>query len=444
MTMHALDTAHPIPDLAEKLQNILLRRSGPSIEMGLRPGYLELLARLGHPHEKLPPVIHVAGTNGKGSVIATLRALLEAAGYRPHVYTSPHLRRFNERIVLGGQEIDDSLLEELLDDVTAKADDLNLTFFEITTALAFAAFARSPGNILLLETGLGGRLDSTNVIKKPLATIITAISCDHTEFLGDTLPLIASEKAGIMKRGVTCVIGPQTAHAVHAVFSGKAKDISCPLWRAGYEWDFEATDTNMTLHTKDGGKQAFPLPSLKGPHQAGNAATAMAALRFLEGFEIPDSAITPGLQNIRWPARLQKLVNIARESGWEIWLDGGHNEGAAHVLARQAALWQQQDQKPLHLVLGMMQTKSPAAFLKPLAPYLSEVTGVPIRGEAACHTVADITAAAQKEGLTAQTAPGLREALLHKGSQGAGSRLLIAGSLYLAGECLDLEAGSAV
>jgi dihydrofolate synthase / folylpolyglutamate synthase len=433
--VYAADSRHSRPSLQDKLQYLYTLRSGPAIDLTIRPDYYELLNRLGDPHKKLPPVIHVAGTNGKGSTIATLRAILEAAGYKVHAYTSPHLRRFNERIVLAGREIGDDALEYLLDEVTAASRGLSLTFFEITTALTFTAFARQPATIALVETGLGGRLDCTNVIEKPLATIITAIGFDHQEFLGDTLPQIAAEKAGIMKRGVPCVISPQAEPAVNAVFAVRAAELGCRLWRGGAEWRAAARDGQM-IFTCGEKRLTLPLPSLAGPHQIDNAGAALTCLQIIKGFDVPTEALTEGLRHIHWPARLQRLPDPA--PGWELWLDGAHNENGAHALAGQMEQWRKQDGKNLHLVFGIMQRKDAAAFLKHLLPGTASVTAVGIAGEPLAHT-ADTLAAALKN--TSLLAPAFvadpRQAIRQIAAIGPPGRILIAGSLYLAGQMLS-------
>jgi dihydrofolate synthase/folylpolyglutamate synthase len=379
--MHAADAAHPNRALQAKLASIYALRSAPDsggrIALSLRAPYLSLLEKLGHPEKRLPPALHVAGTNGKGSVIAYLRAMAEAAGLRVHAYTSPHLRRFNERIVLAGREIEDAPLEALLDETLAHNGGADATFFEITTALAFAAFARAPADLLLLETGLGGRLDCTNVVDSPAATIITAIGLDHMEFLGGTLPLIAGEKAGIMKPGAPCIVAPQEGGAaVTDVFLRRAAETGCPLFLHGRDWETEETADGMRFCWQGGAPVSLPRPALLGPHQIANAGTALAALAASAPLfpAIGAAEQAQGLARAAWPGRLQQLP--APAPGWELWFDGGHNQSCARALAAQAARWQAQDGKPLHLVIGMMAGKAPEAFLAPLAPYAASVTAV--------------------------------------------------------------------
>lgn len=429
--MYAADTAHPDTDLADKLSALYALRGGPTIDLTIRPPYIELLKRLGNPHENMPPVIHVAGTNGKGSVIAFLRAILEAAGYKVHTYTSPHLQRFNERIVLAGQEISDETLETLLDEVTAINDDLPQTFFEITTALALTAFARTPADIVLLETGLGGRLDCTNVIDAPLATIITLIGKDHTEYLGDTIAAIAGEKSGIMKQGRPCVIAPQSDPQVLPVLEDRAAQISCALYRYNAEWRIDKDDAQMIFQSGSE-THPLPLPALPGHHQIDNAGTALAALHTLKDFSVSPDAMAQGLKAAQWPGRLQKLSHDTLSSGWELWLDGGHNKDAAAALAHQAESWQVQDNKALHLVLGMMTSKNPYDFLEILQPYCQSVTIVPIPGEPSSHT-ADHLRTLTIDCTYADTVETALQTITNTAPEG---RILIAGSLYLAGSVL--------
>jgi dihydrofolate synthase/folylpolyglutamate synthase len=400
-----------------------------------------LLERLGNPERRLPPVIHVAGTNGKGSVIATLRAMLEAAGYRVHAYISPHLVRFHERIRLAGKLIE----EDALLDILKACEEINrnepITFFEITTCAAFLEFARVPGDILLLETGLGGRLDSTNVIEKPLATVLMPISFDHMQHLGDTLAKIAFEKAGIIKRGVPVIVGPQPAEA-SAVFEEKAAGMKAPLIRHGLEWRAEAAGEGIRFSDRAGTRD-LPRPSLPGDHQIANAGAALATLPFLTGFKVDQKAQAAGLRKVEWPARLQRLTRgpLAEKlpRGWELWLDGGHNAAAGEVLADFAKHWREGivGHRPLHLVFGMLNTKEPVAFLKPLAPYTRDLKAVRIEGDHASLPAEEAAAAARAAGITAETAENL-DAAIEKivTSSEIPSRVLICGSLYLAGVVL--------
>jgi dihydrofolate synthase/folylpolyglutamate synthase len=415
---------------------------------------LRLLAALDNPHENLPPVIHVAGTNGKGSVVATLRACLEAAGQRVHVYTSPHLVRFNERIRLAGQLIEEDALLAVLEECERANEGQPITFFEITTAAAFLAFARLPADFVLLETGLGGRLDTTNVVRRPAVTAITPVSLDHQAFLGGTVAAIAGEKAGILKPGVPAVIGPQPGDAA-AIIEARATAIGAPLHRWRQEWRCDPSlFDNPPPQAGEGGVGAgapgmhyegarwnldLPLPSLAGAHQIANAGTAIACLEQLPGLSLPASAIPQGLRHIDWPARLQRLTRGPLlgilPPGWELWLDGGHNPAAGEVLAETASAWRE---PPLHLIVGMLNTKDSSGFLGPLARHACSLHAVTIPGEENPHPAAQIVAAARSVGLAALEAGSVEAALrdiIGWRGQGPG-RVLICGSLHLAGVVL--------
>ncbi|MDP6351203.1 MAG: folylpolyglutamate synthase/dihydrofolate synthase family protein [Alphaproteobacteria bacterium] len=395
-----------------------------------------LLSALDHPERRLPPVVHVAGTNGKGSVVAFLRAMLEAAGHRVHAYTSPHLIRFTERIRLAGRLIEDEALERILAECEAANGDKPITFFEITTAAAFCAFARAPGDVVLLETGLGGRLDATNMVDTPMLTAITPISLDHQHYLGDELTDIAAEKAAILKPGVTGVIGPQPADAM-AVVEAEARRRGTPLLRYGASYAAHATEAGIAYRSAMG-RLDLPAPALFGPHQIENAAMAVACAESFEGLRIPRQALAAGVSAARWPARLQRLGD-GRLAGllperWELWLDGGHNPAAAAALAESAlTLW---PDRPLYLVLGMMARKTPEAFLAPLAPLTSAVWTLGVPGEANALPAGDLAQAAGALGLEATVADGLEDALRAIAAQPGPAQVLICGSLYLAGAAL--------
>lgn len=429
------DARHPNPTLEQKLAHLFTLRGGPVIDLTIRPAYTELLARLGNPHTHMPPAIHVAGTNGKGSTIAFMRAMLEAAGYKVHVYTSPHLKKFNERIVLAGREIDDAALEALLDEVTAATGDLPLTFFEITTALAFTAFMRVPADIVLLETGMGGRLDSTNVIERPLATVITTIGMDHREFLGDSVAAIAAEKAGILKRGVPCITAPQQDPQAESVILRRAAELSVPIQRFGHEWQIGSNGSVMAFRYADDSID-LPMPRLTGPHQVGNAGTALAALMTLrDRFVVPRDAMAAGLESVQWPGRLQRIADYpGLPPGWELWADGAHNENAAQALTAQMALWRAQDGKSLHLIVGMMRRKYLAGFLAPLKPYVTELTGVGMGDDPLAHDRESFMTALAGSGFEARWAESVAEAI--KAKSGPPGRILVTGSLYLMKEVI--------
>jgi len=432
--MYHTDARHPNASLEEKLRYIFtLRGDGAAIDLTIRQPYLDLLAALGNPHTNLPPILHVAGTNGKGSTIAIMRAILEAAGQRVHTYTSPHLLTFNERIVLGGMPIDDAELHERLDHVLEHAKGKNLTFFEITTALAFEAFAAHEADFLLLETGMGGRLDCTNVITKPLASIITHIGFDHTEFLGETIPEIASEKAGIIKRETPCIISRQTHTDTYSVFEKAAADKSAPLYRAGEKWSCAANDDHLIFEWR-GEPLSLPLPALGGIHQIDNAGAAIAAC-LIALPDLSDAHIASGLQNAEWPARLEQITTgglfDTLPQGTEIWYDGGHNEDAARALAQQAQKWQNTGDKPLILVLGMMQNKDAPAYVRHLAPYLSHIYTITLPdAQAYAYTPETLKAAISDEHSSITALRDIHALAAH--TLPANSRILVAGSLYLA------------
>jgi dihydrofolate synthase/folylpolyglutamate synthase len=400
-----------------------------------------LLERLGHPERRLPPVVHVAGTNGKGSVIAYLRAMLEAAGYRVHVYTSPHLVRFHERIRLAGELIEEDALLVLLEECERANGDEPITFFEVTTCAAFLEFARSPADILLLETGLGGRLDSTNVIEQPMVTIEMPISFDHMQHLGDTLAKIAFEKAGIIKRGRPVVVAPQPPEAL-AVFEARAAELDAPLARYGREWTV-ARQQNDLVFADAMGERKLPLPALPGAHQIPNAGAALAALAFLDGFCVDGHAQMRGLTEVQWPARLQRLNRgpLARSlpPGCELWLDGGHNESAGAALADFLGAQEKKERaakRPLHLIFGMLNTKDPVAFLKPLAPLTQDLQAVQIAGHSSL-AAEEAASAATAVGIPAETAASVDAALARiLAHSREPARILNCGSLYLAGVVL--------
>jgi dihydrofolate synthase/folylpolyglutamate synthase len=417
-----------------------LTRLHPKL-IDLELGRIErLLATVGAPHLKLPPIVHVAGTNGKGSLVAYLRAMAEAAGYRVHVYTSPHLVRFNERIRVAGELIDDQLLEEVLTEAEQANQEQPITFFEITTVAAFLAFARVPADLTLLEVGMGGRNDTTNVVD-PALTAITPIGYDHTSFLGDTLEKIAAEKAGILKRTVPAVIGRQR-EASAGVIAHRAAELAAPLFRMGREWQVVPSPSGFRYDSDLLGLD-LPAPALVGAHQIDNAATAVACVERLRAarFRIDEASIRKGLESVEWPARLQKLgrgpLVEALPPAAELWLDGGHNEDCGIVLARQAAEWAREPAPlPLYLIFGMLTTKDASGFLRPLARHAQSARAVPIAAHAAytpqeaCQRAADVGL----DCLPAETVSAALEDLL--ATQAAPMRILICGSLYLAGEVL--------
>ncbi len=399
-----------------------------------------LLARLGDPQNHLPPTFHIAGTNGKGSTCAYLRAMLEAAGHSVHVATKPHLVRYNERIRIAGRLIDDDALATLLAEVLDRGEDLAPSFFEVTTAALFLAFARTPADACIIEVGLGGRLDATNVIPHPAATAIATLGIDHEAFLlrpeegtpGDPLARIAFEKASIARAGAPLVTLSYPAEPAAEV-ARIAAQVGAPLFMRGSAWHAEATPTGI-LYTDAQGSLTLPLPALVGAHQADNAALATAILRHQTALAIGPEAIAHGITSARWPARLQFLGPgplTALAPGRAIWLDGGHNPDAGAALARHFA-----GKPPIHLIIGMLANKDPAALLAPLSPALRSVAIVPAPGHDA-HTPESF---APHTPLPVRSFTNVTEALaaLPPERQNPGD-VLIGGSLYLAGEVLRLN-----
>lgn len=391
-----------------------------------------LLAALDHPERRLPPVIHVAGTNGKGSTIAMIRAGLIGAGKRVHVYTSPHLVRFHERIQIAGQPIPEADLGAVLDECYAANGGEPITYFEITTVAAILAFSREPADYLLLEVGLGGRLDATNVIERPELTIITPVSLDHQQYLGDTLAEIAGEKAGIIKRRVPCVVGPQ-AEAAQEVIEARAERLGAALLAHGQQWQV-GEERGRLVFQDETGLLDLPLPALIGAHQVKNAGMALAALRRLG---MDETACEAALRDAEWPARLQRLRRgpLAEAAGpvAELWLDGGHNPAAGQALAEALG---RLPRRPLHLICGMLNTKDVRGYLAPLAPLAASLHAVSIPGEEATLSAAETARAATDTGHRAEAAPSVQAAVARILGETPNARILICGSLYLAGAVL--------
>jgi dihydrofolate synthase/folylpolyglutamate synthase len=384
-----------------------------------------LMADLGHPERRLAPVIHVAGTNGKGSVCAFIRAVAEAAGLRVQVYTSPHLVRFNERIRLVEGLVSDAMLAGALDEIEAVNAGGQITVFEAITAAALLLFSREKADLCVLEVGLGGRFDATNVVGRPAACAITAISLDHQEFFGDSLAQIAAEKAGIIKPGVKVVTGGQTAEAMDVIYAEAAR-VGAAVLARGRDWEIAQTADGVRFEGVD-----LPPPALAGAHQVENAGIALMALR-AAGFDIPMAAMAAGLRAAEWPARLQRLNGaLARllPAGSELLLDGAHNPGGAMALAAQLAAWD----GPTVLVVGMKQSKDVTAFLRILLPGAARMFAVAEPGQHLALPVTDIVAAS---GGVAVPGPDVAGALRQIT---APCRVLICGSLYLAGEVLKLD-----
>ncbi len=440
-----------------------------------------LLAKLGNPHHRLPPVVHIAGTNGKGSTTAFLSAILEAAGLSVHAYTSPHLVRFHERISLARSDgysrpIDEAELVDVLVRTQAANDGDDVTQYEITTAAAFLAFSQTPADVLLLEVGLGGRLDATNVVKEPAMCVITPVSIDHADKLGDTLEKIAVEKAGILKPGVPVVVAAQQDAAL-GVIEARARELAAPMTVWGR--DFDAHEQHARLIVQYGEQLLdLPLPALIGPHQIANAGTAVAAAlklaaifdgkplvsasakseshsgrtgdtvaAMMSAFSITEHAIEEGLLSVHWPGRMERLDHGPLPgllgSGSELWLDGGHNPAAGAMLAQTLADLEERSSKPLYLVVGMMSLKDTTGFLAPFRGIAREIIAVPV---AAAHFApqepVELAAAARKVGLACHIESSVKAALIALDESHPGpKRILICGSLYLAGQVLALQQG---
>ncbi len=425
-----------------------------------------LLTALGSPEKKLPPVIHVAGTNGKGSAIAFARAILEAAGKRTHVYTSPHLVRFNERFRLGASKSDISDFDQsnmpnsgkpefgsgegrlVSDDELAAAmeecERINagapITVFEITTAVGLLLFSRHPADVLLMEVGLGGRLDATNVIEHPLATVITRIAVDHTDFLGDTLEKIAAEKAGILKRGTPAIIAAQAREALAAIERQAAK-LGAPLKIAGEDWT-ATEERGRLVYQDEAGLLDLPAPKMYGRHQFENAGLAIATLRTVKSLKIAPSAFEAGMVKADWPARLQRLAQgrlvELTPPGSELWLDGGHNPDGGRAIAAALADLEERVSRPLVLIVGMLGSKDCEGFLRNFTGLARRLIAVPIAGAESAMSAEAVADRARGIGLPATSRDNLEEALdaARKLDLDPPPRILITGSLYLAGEVL--------
>jgi dihydrofolate synthase/folylpolyglutamate synthase len=405
-----------------------------------------ILDALDHPERRLPPVIHVAGTNGKGSVVAFMRAILEAAGRRVHVYTSPHLVRFNERFRLGaaggGALVEDEALADALVECERANGGAPITVFEIETAAAFLLFSRQAADIVLLEVGLGGRLDATNVIERPLACAITPVSMDHLEFLGDSLEKIAEEKAAILKPRVPAAIAPQTG-SVLAVIERQARRVHAPLRVAGEHWSVHA-ERGRLVYQDDDGLLDLPLPKLAGRHQLDNAGTAIATLR-AAALQVPLSAFETGIVKAEWPARMQLLTQGTLKAllppECELWLDGGHNADGGRAIAAALGDVEERVPRPLVLIVGMLATKDAAGFLHNFAGMARCVVAVPIPRQDKSVPAADLAAVARGAGIPAESRESLEAAFaaVTELALAPAPRVLITGSLYLAGEVLALN-----
>lgn len=422
--------------------------------MGLHPkGYdlsldriRRLLEVLGNPHLKLPPVIHVAGTNGKGSATAFCRALLEAQGLSVHVHTSPHLVRWHERYRIGvkggsGQIVDDAMFADALRRVAEANGGKSITVFEILTAVTFILFSEQPADVVVLEVGLGGRFDATNVVEKPAVCIVQPISLDHQAYLGDRVELIAAEKAGIMKRSVPVVIGHQEFDGAKDVLISTAERLGCPL--AVFAQDFLAYEEfGRLVYQDEFGLMDLPLPRLPGRHQIGNAATAIRAVK-AAGYPVTEEIAEKAMLSVEWPGRLQRLTEgrlVERApAGAEIWLDGGHNPGAGEVIAEAMAAMEERQARPLHLVIGMINTKDPIGFFRAFVDIAHNVYTVPITGSDVGLDPVALAQSAAEAGLKALPMGSLGQALdaiRERSEGGIPPRIMIGGSLYLAGNVL--------
>ncbi len=389
-----------------------------------------LLSALDDPQDRIPPVIHIAGTNGKGSTQAMIRAGLEAAGKSVHAYTSPHLAMFHERIRLAGSLISETALTEVLNDCYAANDGEAITYFEITTVAGLLAFSRTPADYTLLEVGLGGRLDATNVVT-PAISVITPVDLDHQQFLGDTLAEIAGEKAGIIKHGVPVVVGKQHDDGLNVIETQAAR-LGAPVLAYGQHWHV-TTEHGRLVFQDELGLLDLPLPALLGDHQIENAGMALAVLRYLG---CDETACAAAMTHADWPARMQrlttgKLVELAGDA--ELWLDGGHNPAAGRALSK---LLTDLPPRPTHLICGMLNTKEIGGFMAPLANIAESLTAVSIPGEAATLSAEETANAAEAVGLRSETATTVAEAITTISNETPNARILICGSLYLAGDVI--------
>jgi dihydrofolate synthase / folylpolyglutamate synthase len=435
MTASSAKKTAPLAAIQERLLALHQRKIDLTLDRMLR-----ILKLLDHPEKRMAPVIHVAGTNGKGSTVAYLRAFLEAAGLRVHVFTSPHLVRINERYRLAGELVSDAELIDALEHCERLNAGEPITVFEMETAAAFHLFAKHSADVVLLEVGLGGRGDSTNVVERPLATVITPVAMDHMEMLGDTLGKIAAEKAGIIKQGVPLALAPQQAEA-EAVIEQRAKALRAPLHAAGQQWHV-SVERGRLVFQDERGLLDLPPPRLFGRHQFDNAGLAIAALRAIESLNIPASAIEKGLAKVEWPARMQRLssgalVRLAPVQS-EVWLDGGHNPDCARVVAAALGDLEERVSRQLVVIIGMQSNKDAAGFLANFAGMTRHIIAVPIPGHENAYTPSALADAGRHLGMRIETAPSVAEALraIARLSYETAPRILISGSLYLAGDVL--------
>jgi dihydrofolate synthase/folylpolyglutamate synthase len=435
MTASSAGKVEKLAAIQERLMALHQRKIDLTLDRMLR-----ILKLLDHPEKRMGPVIHVAGTNGKGSTVAYLRAILEAAGLRVHVFTSPHLVRINERFRIAGTLVSDAELLDALEHCERLNAGEPITVFEMETAAAFYLFAKHPADVVLLEVGLGGRGDSTNVIEKPLATVITPVAMDHMEMLGDTLGKIAAEKAGIIKRDVPLISALQQPEA-EAVIEQRAKQLRAPMHVGGQHWQV-SVERGRLVFQDERGLLDLPAPRLFGRHQFDNAALAIATLRAIDALKIPVDAYEAGITKAEWPARMQRLgsgalVKLAPAQS-EVWLDGGHNADCGRVVAAALGDLEERVSRQLVVIIGMMANKDAGAFLANFAGMTRHIIAVPIPGHENAYTPAALADAGRHLGMRIETAPGVADALrsIARLSYETAPRILITGSLYLAGEVL--------
>ena len=405
-----------------------------------------ILARLGNPEKKMPPVIHVAGTNGKGSTVAYVKSILEQAGLKVHCYTSPHLVKFHERIYVAGETISEEKLSALLEECEVANGDAPITFFEITTTAALLAYSRTPADYLILEVGLGGRLDATNVVVKPALSVITTVDYDHQQYLGTTLTAIAREKAGILKSGMSAIIGAQPDEA-RAEIELVAEKIGSPIFIANQDWQSFEQHGRLVFQDENG-LLDLSLPHLKGRHQVDNAGNAIAAIRLLDDTRVSEAHIEQGLKSVSWPARMQKLGAGALTSlipkDAELWLDGGHNPSAGRAIARAFSDINDRHSRPLVLIWGMLNTKDAGSFIEPFVGLAQRVVTLAIPDELNAVPADQLAEIARSHNLSAETASSLIKALGQASLTTPAPRILICGSLYLAGHVLSVHENKAM
>lgn len=432
-------TFSPVPAVEQAIQDVR-RQAPPMLPAGLeRPR--RFMEKLGNPHLKMPPVFHVAGTNGKGSTLAFLQAAFEAGGLTVHKFISPHLVRFEERIVVGGKEIGADMLLDLIHECSRAAEDEAVSFFEFFTGLAFLAFARSPADVTLLETGLGGTYDATNVVEKSVA-LLTRISFDHMRILGDTLVEIAGNKAGIIKRGCPAIIAPQTPEVMD-VFLSKAKEMAAPVSLWGRDWKTERKG-NIFEYSGKSGILSLPLPRLIGSHQLINAGTALAALETSDFKSLMKAdVLSRAMTSVSWPGRLQRLdrgsLADLLPKGWELWVDGAHNDSGADVIVEQAQNWGAS--KPLHIITGFKRKKDTEGFYERLAGIPRTIQAVDSNFEAPMVPPQELCDELKSMGFAdARPAANLESAIQSLTFQFTEpQRIIITGSLYLVGYALKLN-----